>query len=183
MRTDDELMLLAASGLRPAFAMLAQRYMARLTQFCVKMTGDAAAAEEIAQQAWLEIWRHRARYVPRGKFIVLLYAAARNRCRNRARDTQRQAQWIVRESDAVLETTGAAPEQLDSLLERERERQVHEALANLPEKLREAVILRYSEGFSYEDIATALEINASTARSRVFHGLRALRSYLDGGRR
>jgi RNA polymerase sigma-70 factor (ECF subfamily) len=179
-RSDDELMVLAAAGTSSAFAALASRYAHRLVLFCAKMIGDPRIAEEIAQEAWLAVWEKRASYVPQGKFIVLLYTAARNRCRNHARDGFRRRRWVLdAPSPSLLGAAATAPEQLDGILEREQQRRVHAALGVLPAKLREAVLLRYSEGLSYEDIAAATGTNESTARSRVHHGLKALRASLD----
>ncbi len=182
-RSDDELMVLSQAGAREAFAVLAGRYMARIVAFCTKLLGDARLGEETAQETWLGLWSERHRYVPRGKFAVLLYTAAKNRCRNHARDARRRGRWVEAAEPAALERVGAAPEQLEELLARERTRRVHRALADLPLKLREAVVLRFSEGLDYEDIAAVVGAGESTVRSRVHHGLKGLRAQVEEGKK
>ncbi len=145
------------------------------------MTGDPGRAEELAQETWLQIWSARASYQAQGKFAVFLYTAARNRCRNHARDSRRRGRWVVADGGPSLDLAARSPEQLDEVLAEERRRTVNEALAALPEKLREAVVLRFSQGLEYEDMALLLGTGESTLRSRVHHGLKKLRERLERG--
>jgi RNA polymerase sigma-70 factor, ECF subfamily len=177
-RTDDDLMLLARTGVTDAFAALAGRYMARLVPFCAKMTGDRHAAEEIAQETWLKLWMARESYVPRGKFPVLLYTVARHRCQNHLRERRRRGGDATHRVD-VAEIPACDPDDLDTLLEQERRERVLCALSEIPDKMREALLLRFSEGLAYEDIAKIVGSGDSTIRSRVHHGIKTLRERLE----
>jgi RNA polymerase sigma-70 factor (ECF subfamily) len=175
-REDDELMLLASAGRREAFAVLVERYLPRLTSFCGKFVSHARLGEELAQEVLLQAWAQRQRYQPRGRFAPFLFTLAHNLCRNHLRDTLRRGRC---EADALpLEPDAPAPTLLDELLERERTRRIHEAVSTLPEKLREAVLLRFDQGLDYADISHILGCREVTARSRVFHGLKRLRASL-----
>jgi RNA polymerase sigma-70 factor, ECF subfamily len=175
-RGDDELMLLARAGRQEAFAVLVERYLPRLVSFCGKFISHARLGEELAQEVLLQAWAQRHRYQPRGRFLPFLFTLANNLCRNHVRDALRRGR---RESDEPPpEVAAPAPAQLDVLLERERTRQVHEAVGALPEKLREAVLLRFDQGLDYADISRTLGCREVTARSRVFHGLKRLRASL-----
>lgn len=175
-RSDDELMVLVCAGRREALAVLVAKYAARLTEFCVKMTGDRRAGEDVAQESWLQLWASRERYRPANKLEAFLFTIARNRCRNALRSRWRRTRVIVdADADAPL-TDGSS---LDALLARERDARVHAAALELPAKLREAVLLRYVAGLDYPDISAAIGRNESTVRSRVFHGLRQLRERLE----
>jgi RNA polymerase sigma-70 factor (ECF subfamily) len=181
-RTDDELMLLAKAGAREAFGFLAARHMERVVRFAAKHTGDLRAAEEIAQDTWAYLWSTRARYVPQGKFVVLLLTAARNRCANHRRGSSRRDLWLAPEADDVHEgLQAAAPSHLDVLLVRERQRSVLAALEKVPPELREALLLRFGEGLSYEEMAALKRAGPSTLRSRVHHGIKRLRALLGEG--
>jgi RNA polymerase sigma-70 factor (ECF subfamily) len=176
-RTDDELMALAATGHRPAFQALAGRHLPSLTSFCVKLLGQGPAGEEVTQDVLLELWTHRAAYRPEGRFKVFLLGMARSRCLNRLRADGRRGRWL-RPAGPEPEAGRAgpdAPDQLDALLARERGRRVRAALATLPPKLREALLLRFDQGLPYGDIAALTGRNEATVRSRVFHGLKRLR--------
>lgn len=178
-RSDDELMLLARAGVSEAFGVLAQRHMERAVRFCAKYTGDRHAAEEIAQDTWTYLWTTRARYQPKGKFVVLLLTAARHRCLNHLRSTKREGAWLEADGDeARIDVASAAPEHLDALLARERQRGILSALGKMPVAQREALLLRFGEDLTYEEMAAVQGTGESTIRSRVHHGLKGLRALL-----
>jgi RNA polymerase sigma-70 factor (ECF subfamily) len=170
-------MALAAAGHRPAFEALAGRHLPGLVSYCAKFLGDRFAGEEIAHDVLLDVWRQRARYEGRGRLRILLFMMARHRCRNRLRDDGRRRAWRLPPGG---EPGGPAQpgEQLERLLEREREARMHEAVAALSSRLREAVLLRFDQGLSYAEIAAILGRREVTIRSRVFHALRRLRAGL-----
>ena len=178
---DEQLMVLAAAGAKTAFAVLVGRYLPRVTKYCTRFAGQASTAEELAQEIFLELWVRRARYRSQGKFVVFLFTLARHRCLNRLRDDSRR-----RQRDMDVGTDGLAPgvcppDQLDTLLERERQRRVQVALLGLSTKLREAVLLRFDQGLDYPDVARILGCSESTTRSRVRLAMQRLRDELAGG--
>ncbi len=178
-RTDDELMALAQAGVREAFAVLVERHAARLVHACSAWVHDSGVGAELAQETWVTIWAQRSRYRPEGRFVVWLITAARNRCRNHVRRhgvVRRHAQ------QAAAEDAEPSPDQIDRLLLEERRRRVLEALSQLPESMREALVLRYAEELRYDEMAEVLGTGESTLRSRVHHGLRLLRNILEKNR-
>jgi RNA polymerase sigma factor (sigma-70 family) len=178
-RSDDELMTLAQAGMRDAFAVLVKRHATRVIRVCSKLVNDAALGEELAQETWLAVYAARAKYHAEGRFVVWLLTAARNRCRNHLRHHRvtRLHREVLQSEPAVL-----SDDQVERLLREERGRRVHDALAHLPERLREALILRYAEDLRYDEMAEVLAVGESTLRSRVHHGLRQLRAWLESPR-
>lgn len=177
-------MLLSARGVSAAFEELVRRYARRVLAFCVRQTGDRLVGEEIAQEIWMSVWDARGDYRAEGKFVVWLFTLARNRVRNMRRDHARRPSHPI-EGDptaTLVETPDLAPSELDRLLDEERRARVDRALSSVSEGLREAVLLRFTEELPYEEVARILDTNESTARSRVFHGLRELRRRLKGAR-
>jgi RNA polymerase sigma-70 factor (ECF subfamily) len=135
-RSDDELMTLAQAGVRDAFAVLVERHAARLVRACSRWVDDTEAGAELAQQTWVTIWAQRSRYRAEGRFVVWLITAARNGCRNHVRRhgvVRRHARETV--ADA---TSPPSSSQIDQMLLEERRRRVRDALARLPERMREA---------------------------------------------
>jgi RNA polymerase sigma-70 factor (ECF subfamily) len=180
---DDQLMMLAAGGAKPAFGVLVARYMARVTKYCLRFVGQASAAEELAQEIFLELWARRARYRSQGKFVVFLFTLARHRCLNRLRQDSRQQRREQAELDGQASASGAcAADQLDVLLEQERQRRLRSALLVLSPKLREAVLLRFDQGLDYPDVARILGCSESTTRSRIRLAMQRLREELRGGK-
>jgi RNA polymerase sigma-70 factor (ECF subfamily) len=178
-RDDDELMALAVADHRRAFEVLAARHLGALSGFCAKFLGSRAAGEEIAQDVLVEAWTGRRRYRAEGRFRVYLLGVARLRCLNRLRDDR--LRWT--RAPALADPPGLAAahrDQLDDLLERERERRVRAALLTLSPKLREAVLLRFDRGLDYAEIAGLAGHPEATVRSRVFLAIRRLRDELAG---
>ncbi len=181
-RSDDDLMLLVRAGEAAALSALVHRHLGRLAGFCTKLLGDASLADEVCQETWLTLWTHRASYRPEGKLTVLLFTTARNACRNRLRSSRRRNRWLPPAPESALEgVAGDDAGHLDRMLARERQRDLMRALDELPEAMREAVLLRFQEGLSYEDIARIVEAPESTLRSRVHHGLKELKKKLEKG--
>jgi RNA polymerase sigma-70 factor, ECF subfamily len=169
-RPDEELLGLASAGVVEAFASLVERYEVKVRSYCTRWCGATGVGEELAQEVFLDLWRARARYEPRGRFVAYLFALARNRCRT-ARRADRQE---LPASDSV---ELADPDQLDRILAKERRRRLDQRIADLRPKLREAVMLRYLGGLEYDEMARIVGSSENTVRSRVFLGLAELREW------
>jgi RNA polymerase sigma-70 factor, ECF subfamily len=173
-RDDDALMLLSRSGRSDAFDALVCRHEARVLGVAAKYMGSVAAAKDIAQCTFLEIYRALPQYQPRGKFAAYLYRVLLNQCRmawRSKRYEERAWRFAISEADERMSD--------DQLLERERRRQVERLLALLSEKLRAVIVLRFGGDLSYEEIATTLEIPLGTVKRRLFDGLAKLRDLME----
>ena len=177
-RTDEELMALVRLGARVAFRVLVVRHAEKVAGFCARVTGDRAGAREVAQEVWLAVWDARERWEPRSKFTSYLYTVAFTRSRNHARSRRRREAVFSPEpldSEMALQTDAL---EIDRLLGRERQEHIFQALGELPPLMREAVILRFVDELSYEEMEAVLSANASTLRSRVHHALARLKDRL-----
>ncbi|HSY24704.1 MAG TPA: sigma-70 family RNA polymerase sigma factor [Polyangiaceae bacterium] len=178
-RSDDELMTLGQADLREAFDILVERHGERLVRTCARFVDDPDEAAELAQETWVAVWSQRAHYRPDGKFVVWLISAARNRCRNQLRHDG----IVRRHRDAarVLTAGEVSPSEIDRLLVEERRHRVHRALSRIPERMRDALLLRFGEELRYDEMAVVLRVRESTLRARVHHGLALLHRLLDRG--
>jgi RNA polymerase sigma factor (sigma-70 family) len=176
-RSDDELMELSRAGLRAAFAALVERYAVRVIQLCSRFVNDAQLGRELAQDTWVLVWQGRDKYGG-GGFLPWLITIARNHCRNELR---RRKVTSSRDAAPVPDEVPQSARQLDALLVEERRRRVRAALAELSTPLREALLLRYAEDLRYDEIAAVVGAGESTLRSRVHHGLKALKEKLEKG--
>lgn len=174
-RSDDELMALSRAGLKSAFAELVQRHAPRVVGLCARFVNDTQLGRELAQDTWVLVWQGRDKYRGDG-FLLWLVTVARNHCRNELR---RRKTVVAHRKRALVEETDAGAAQLDGLLVEERQRRVRQALAQLSTPLREALLLRYAEGLRYDEITRVVGAGESTLRSRVHHGLKALKEKLE----
>jgi RNA polymerase sigma-70 factor, ECF subfamily len=177
-RTDEELMALVRLDARAAFRVLVVRHAERVAAFCARMTGDRTAAPEIAQEVWLSVWDARGRWEPRSTFASYLYTIAFRRARNHARSRRRRAAVFASEPLDPEVSPRAARSDVDALLERERQERVFQAIGELPAAMRDAMILRFVDELSYEEMETILSVNPATLRSRVHHALLRLKKRL-----
>ncbi len=175
-RADDELMQLAQAGLKSAFAVLVERYARRVVALCSRFVNDAQLGRELAQDTWVMVWQRRDRYRAEGGFVSWLVTVARNHCRNQLRRTKLSA---AHELDSSADDAPGSAAQLDNLLVEERRRRVRAALQEISLPLREAVLLRYAEELRYDQMTAVVGAGESTLRSRVHHGLKALKQKLE----
>jgi RNA polymerase sigma-70 factor (ECF subfamily) len=171
--TDARLVTLAAAGDAEAFGHLLERYapaVRRVTRAVLRNPDDA---DDAAQDAFLSAWRHLGRYDARRPFGPWLMRIALNAAYDIRRRQTRRAMEPLRDQEAA---SGATPERMAGrALLRDR---VREALQQLPERRRLAVVLYDAEGYSHREIGELLNIPEGTVRSEVFHARRALRQSL-----
>ncbi|RCH59600.1 RNA polymerase subunit sigma-70 [Streptomyces sp. SDr-06] len=160
------------AGVRGAYA----AYGGELLGFAHNALGDHQLAEEVVQEVFLRAWRASDSFdSSRGSARTWLYAIARNVIvdARRRRDIRLPA---AHAEEAERENTATDIDPYDQLLARI---ELREALDRLRPEHREAVIEVYFLGRSCADLAGELGIPASTARSRLYYGIRALRGILD----
>jgi RNA polymerase sigma-70 factor (ECF subfamily) len=170
-RSDEALMLLCAEDDLQAFTRLVSRNEAPVRRFCFGMLGNWASAEEAAQDTFLKLWMSRKRYRHSDKFRAYLFTIARNRCISLIRRRRVLSFVGLSSASSVAAETRGNDARLD---EAERNAILHAAISKLPTKLRAALLLRYIEEMSYDEIAEVVGKNTSTVRSRVHYGLKVL---------
>ncbi len=170
---DDVLMARTAAGDRLAFDALAARYLLRLRRAALRVLGDPAAAEDVAQDALLRAWVRAGTYDrAQASVSTWLHRIAVNAAIDRVR---------------ALRPTTAVPDQLHDpapaadlvLAGRQRSRLLAEAIATLPERQRTALALTYGEGWSGRDAARALSVSTRALEGLLHRGRKLLRAYLE----
>ncbi|HEY3353149.1 MAG TPA: sigma-70 family RNA polymerase sigma factor [Polyangia bacterium] len=174
-RADDDLMLLARGGVTAAFDTLVRRHQQRVLRVAFKYLGIAAPVRDVAQNAFLEVYRALPHYEPRGRFASFLYRVLLNQCRIEVR-RRRSHDEAVR---ASYEEPAPPPRSDDEVLAGERRREVERAVARLSPKLRDVVVLRFGADLSHPEIAEALHIPVGTAKRRLFDALEKLSALLE----
>jgi RNA polymerase sigma-70 factor (ECF subfamily) len=184
---DVRLMQLVGRGDTAAFQNLVERHQALVLGTVARMLGSNSDVEDIAQQVFIRVWKSAARYVPRAKFTTWLLKITRNLVFNELRRSKRRAQVPMQaepdeEQIPLKDETAQAPDA--SLLESELQEAIEEAISQLPEAQRMAVILRRYEDLSYEEIGEVLDLSVPAVKSVLFRARTELRirlsAYLNG---
>lgn len=160
------------AGDEDAFVALIHRYQTPLLNFFRRM-GVSTDAEDLAQETFLRLFRFRRRYQPSATFATFLYTIAGNIRIDHLRKVKRRED-LHRSWAGEQRETGPVAEAADSPAAR-----ATEALAQLPEHWRQALVLRLYQGLKNREIAQAMDIPVGTVKSRIFNALRTLREALD----
>ena len=174
---DDRLMEQVAGGDEEAFAVLVKRWEDQVFAFLIHMLGDREEAEDLAQDTFLRLYDRADRYRAEGRFRSWLFRIAGNQARSALR-RRRVLRWVRFEPathDRIA--TEAGP---DAALERDEVREaVRGAIARLPWRQRQAVVLKRFQGLSYREIADALDTTVPAVESLMQRAVSALRRELE----
>ncbi|MEC9080780.1 MAG: sigma-70 family RNA polymerase sigma factor [Verrucomicrobiota bacterium] len=183
---DVALMLRVKEGDLSAYEMLVEQFKQPVMNLLHRLIGDPDEAEDIAQNVFLQVWKTRERYEPASKFTTWLFTIARNlglnEIRRRARHPADSLDESRPDNDAqpiriVEDSTSSIP--ADASLSAELRAKVEEALMDLPEKQRTALMLCRDGGVSYEEIAEVLGgISLTAVKSIIFRGRAVLKNRL-----
>jgi RNA polymerase sigma-70 factor, ECF subfamily len=165
------------AGDAPAFEELVMTYQHRVFGVALRMLGNRAEAEEVAQEAFVRAHRALGAFRGDAKLSTWLYAITSRLCLNRLASGERR---LTRQGeDALLRLSDAGPRPDAALERRELETALGRAIAELPEDRRIVVVLRDLEGLSYEEIAEVLELPLGTVRSRLHRARADLKEKLE----
>jgi RNA polymerase sigma-70 factor (ECF subfamily) len=158
-----------------AFRLLVEAHQARVIGTISKMLGSEAEAEDLAQQVFIRVWRSAPRYKPTAKFTTWLFRITRNLVFNEMR---RRRHFVEQNEDAAEPVERPEREPDQALLEEELQTAIQEAINQLPEVQRLAIVLRRYEELPYEDIARILGTSVPAVKSILFRARAELRERL-----
>jgi len=183
--SDAEIMLRVKAGDQSAFEYLVQKYRRPMLSFMYRMARNAAAAEDLAQEVFLRVYRSRESYEASAKFTTWLYRIATNLAVNHARDTRHERPEVQvsldepdEESGTTLELPDASLNAEQAMVVRERMRAIRRKVEALPEQQRLAVIMHKYQQMDYKQIAEVLKKSESATKSLLFRAYETLREQL-----
>jgi RNA polymerase sigma-70 factor (ECF subfamily) len=178
-QVDELLVERVQQGDKRAFDLLINKYQHRIISLVGRYVSDPAEAMDVAQEAFIKAYRAIDRFRGDSAFYTWLYRIAINTAKN----------WLVarKRRPPSTDIDAADAEQYDiesrlkeqgtpenELLREEIKNTVFNAIADLPDDLRTAIMLRELEGMSYEDIAVTMDCPIGTVRSRIFRAREAI---------
>jgi RNA polymerase sigma factor (sigma-70 family) len=178
MLSDEALLVLYANGDPVAARLLTQRLAPRVFAYAMRVLGDRAEAEDITQEGLLRLWRIAPDWRQgEAQVTTWLYRVATNLATDRLRARKRRQADTL---DDVPEPGDDRPDVVTGLIEADRMAALQAALASLPDRQRQAVVLRHIEGMTNPEIAQILEIGVEAVESLTARGKRALSALLSG---
>ena len=189
---DEDIMINYQSGGDPqGVQVIFVRYKSRILNFCLRMLGNRADAEDVTGDVFLTLFSRKYAYDPKAKFSTWLYTVARNSCISRMRKRKNLVsvwfsskgsntydQWEVQDQEDLAS---------EQLLKREAASRVRRAIRLLPYQQREAIVLREYQGLSYDEISSILNCSLEKVKILIFRGRESLRkelkSFIEEGQR
>ncbi|MFN3645766.1 MAG: RNA polymerase sigma factor [Gemmobacter sp.] len=176
--SDAALLALYAGGDAAAARELARRFLPRTLAYARRILGDAAEAEDVAQEAMLRLWRMAPGWRSgEAQVSTWLWRVVANLCTDRLR-RRRGGVGL----DDVPDPEDPAPSAVQALVAADRAAALDLALAALPDRQRQAVVLRHLEGLPNPEIAEIMGIGVEAVESLTARGKRALAARLSGQR-
>ena len=182
---DAALMTRVTQGDQRAFEELVEKYKQPVFNMIYRTLPDAAEAEDLAQAVFVQVYKSAARYRVEAKFTTWLFTIARNLCLNELR---RRSRHPADSLDAASETENDTPRQQfedvrsmaapDQLVQEELIAKVSEALKELPENQRTAILLYQEQEKSYDEISEILGTSLSATKSLIHRARETLKQRL-----
>jgi RNA polymerase sigma-70 factor (ECF subfamily) len=169
------------AGDRRAYGALVERYRVLVHDLVFRMLGDAAEAEDVAQEAFVKAYLALRDFRGESRFSTWVCRIALNRCKDLLRK-QRRAPWSRSRNEDESDVAEVADERetpVHSAERCEREAALQRALARLPVKYREVIVLRHIEGMELHEIGRVLGIAVGAVKVRAFRAREMLRSLLQ----
>jgi len=176
---DFEAMAAAAADHGWGFEYLVNKHQGALINYFFRFTRNIDTARELSQEVFLRLYTARQRYRPNSKFTTYLFTIAHNLVVNEV--------FVKKRPESASDSNGSAdtipsgdtgPEQ--AMIDREKNRKVHEALGRLNERERSAVIMKYTEGLSYAEIADIIGASIPAVESLLSRAKDKMRNSLGG---
>jgi RNA polymerase sigma-70 factor (ECF subfamily) len=172
---DQDLIARVGQGDPAAVRAMVARKLPRLLGVATRMLGDRSEAEDVAQEAFMRLWRQAGRWRPGAAlFDTWLHRVTLNLCYDRLRRRREIT------TDAVPEQTDPAARADQTMIDQARDARLAAAIQGLPERQRAALVLQYYEGLSNIEAAAAMEIGVEALESLLSRARRTLRDRLRG---
>jgi RNA polymerase sigma-70 factor (ECF subfamily) len=182
---DVQLMLAVQHNDATAFRQLFDKHAAGVVGFAMQFVGSKARAEELAQDVFLRLYRHRGRYMPRARFTTWLYRMVTNACITELRRAEHRVGSYSMDEGRTADTQG--PPELpdrtaisgeDAVLQQERLQSLKHVLNDLPAQQRAALLLARVEGMSYDEVGVSLGCSVAAVKSLIHRATVTLRDRL-----
>jgi RNA polymerase sigma-70 factor (ECF subfamily) len=167
---------------------LIEQYQHRLLRYLVYLTGRRELAEDLFQETWIRVLERGHQFNDKYAFSTWLFSVARNLAIDHMRRKQPASLDGLMDNNmqnqedrapfAVPAAAGASA--FDLTLQREQGEHITAGMQHLPAEYREALVLRFQEGMSLEEIAIVARVPLGTVKSRIYRGLSALEPWLKG---
>ena len=153
-----------------AWEEIVHRFRRRVFGIAYKFTGRYEESQDLTQEIFLRVFKSLDKFDSNADFGTWLYSVSRNHCIDHYRSGRRERELLVRHELSLEDFASARFDPHRAVEVRDKKELLSRALHNLPDKLREAVVLRDIKGLTYQEIVEQLKLPEGTVKSRINRG-------------
>ena len=177
--TDAEIVARVLQGDKQAYAVLIEAYQGPLFNLAFRMTGSYSDADDLTQEIFIKAYQNLYQFDQKKKYFTWLYTIGINLIRNylnkKARDHAHHTEnHLLAEAQAQGSGSGEG-----GLVSEERLGRLEKAMQQLPVDLREAIILKYHQDLTFEEVAAVTGDTLGAVKMRIYRGLKQLKQLMD----
>jgi RNA polymerase sigma-70 factor (ECF subfamily) len=176
---ENQIVARVLQGEREAFTALVDAYKGAIFNLAFRMTNSYQDADDLSQETFVRAYRNLRQFDPRQRFFTWIYTIGLNIIRNHLKKhgQEMRRENAAQNSSAAGIDRGAQTER--DLAQAQEIRRLEICLQKLPADLREAVVLRFYQDLSFEEIATISDASLSAVKMRVYRGLEQLKLLMN----
>lgn len=162
---------------------LIEKYQHRLLRYLVYLTGQREQAEDFFQETWIRVLERGHQYDGRHEFSTWLFTIARNLVFDHLRRKQPVSieSLVIADGDPPFDLPASnLPTAFDSAVQQEQNELISAGLKHITAEYREALVLRFQEGMSLDEIANVTGVPLGTVKSRIYRGLSMMQPWVKG---
>lgn len=178
-KTDAEVVAEVLKGDRKAYAKIIDAYKAPVFNLAFRMTASYADADDLTQETFIRAYQKLQQFDRSKKFFTWLYTIGINLIRNHLRKKARTDFFGASGCIIPESPTQGGDGREGSLLSEDRMKELEDNMRKLPVDMREAIILKYQQDLTFEEIADITGDSVSAVKMRVYRGLRKIRAMLE----
>ncbi len=179
LEQENEVIKSVLQGKREAYAVLVDAYRTQIFNLAYRMTGNYEDASDLAQETFIRAYRNLRQFDPGKRFFTWLYTIGLNLIRNHLKKRGRE---ISRENATQISSEAGTDQGTQAEQDLIQAQEIHHleiCLQKLPTDLREAIVLRFYQDLSFEEIAVISDASLSAVKMRVYRGLEQLKRLVE----
>jgi len=178
-KTEPEIIARVLSGDRQAYALLVEAYNGPIFNLAYRMTGSREDADDLTQETFIRAYQNLRRYDRSKKFFTWLYTIGINLIRNHLKKNVRDISYLAAADSALEHHTQEHTREVGETLSDDRMIRLEQVIRKLPVDLREAIILKFVQDLTFEEVAAVTGDSVSAVKMRIYRGLDKIKQMME----
>ena len=178
-KTEPEIIARVLSGDRQAYALLVEAYNGPIFNLAYRMTGSREDADDLTQETFIRAYQNLHRFDRDKKFFTWLYTIGINLIRNHLKKNVRDISYLAAADSALEHHTQEHTREVGETLSDDRMIRLEQVIRKLPVDLREAIILKFVQDLTFEEVAAVTGDSVSAVKMRIYRGLDKIKQMME----